>query len=94
MVALPRPWARVVECEDGGLSRRPSSNQVVRDFIMNLNELSMNDRLAIASLMHSLKTGMKQNEFDKLPEDEKLKILDERESGYLFICGRNDIEES
>ena len=60
---------------------------------MKLNELSLNDRLAIASLMNLLKNGMTQDEFDKLPECEKLKILEERESGCLFVCGRKDIEE-
>lgn len=58
---------------------------------MKLNELSLNDRLAIASLMHLLKTGLTQDEFDKLPEDEKLKILEERESGCLFVCSKEDI---
>lgn len=60
---------------------------------MNINDLSVNDRLAIASLMHCLKTGMKQEEFDNLPENEKLNILDERESGYLFVCNKEDIAQ-
>ena len=59
---------------------------------MNINDPSINDRLAIASLMHRLKTGMTQEEFDNLPESEKLNILDEREAGYLFVCGKEDIE--
>jgi len=59
---------------------------------MNIKNLSTNDRLAIASLMHCLKTGMTQEEFDNLPESEKLNILDEREGGYLFACGKEDIE--
>ena len=59
---------------------------------MNIKNLSTNDRLAIASLMHCLKTGMTQEEFDNLPESEKLNILDEREGGYLFVCGKEDIE--
>ena len=60
---------------------------------MNIKDLSTNDRLAIASLMHRLKTGMTQDEFDSLPESEKLNILDERESGYLFVCDKEDIAQ-
>ena len=60
---------------------------------MNINDLSVNDRLAIASLMHCLKTGMKQEEFDNLPENEKLNILDEREGGYLFVCGKEGMSQ-
>ena len=60
---------------------------------MNINDLSISDRLAIASLMHRLKTGMTQDEFDNLPESEKLNILDERESGYLFVCNKEDIAQ-
>ena len=60
---------------------------------MNIKDLSINDRLAIASLMHCLKTGMTQDEFDNLPESEKLNILDERESGYLFVCNKEDIAQ-
>ena len=60
---------------------------------MNINDLSINDRLAIASLMHRLKTGMRQEEFDSLPESEKLNILDKREGGYLFVCGKEDIAQ-
>ena len=59
---------------------------------MNIKDLSINDRLAIASIMHRLKTGMSQEEFDNLPENEKLNILDEREGGYLFVCDKKDIE--
>ena len=59
---------------------------------MNIKDLSTIDRLAIASLMHRLKTGMRQEEFDSLPESEKLNILDEREGGYLFVCDKKDIE--
>ena len=59
---------------------------------MNIKDLSINDRLAIASIMHRLKTGMRQEEFDNLPENEKLNILDEREGGYLFVCDKKDIE--
>ena len=59
---------------------------------MNIKDLSINDRLAIASIMHRLKTGMTQDEFDNLPESEKLNILDEREVGYLFVCDKKDIE--
>lgn len=59
---------------------------------MNIKDLSINDRLAIASIMHRLKTGMRQEEFDSLPESEKLNILDKRESGYLFVCDKKDIE--
>ena len=60
---------------------------------MNIKDLSINDRLAIASLMHRLKTGMTQDEFDNLPESEKLNILDEREGGYLFVCDKKDIAQ-
>ena len=60
---------------------------------MNIKDLSTNDRLAVASIMHRLKTGMTQDEFDNLPEIEKLNILDERESGYLFVCNKEDIAQ-
>lgn len=60
---------------------------------MNIKDLSTIDRLAIASLMHRLKTGMTQDEFDNLPESEKLNILDEREGGYLFVCDKKDIAQ-
>ena len=61
-------------------------------FQVNIKDLSINDRLAIASIMHCLKTGMRQEEFDSLPESEKLNILDKREGGYLFVCDKKDIE--
>ena len=60
---------------------------------MNIKDLSTIDRIAIASLMHRLKTGMRQEEFDSLPESEKLNILDEREGGYLFVCDKKDIAQ-
>ena len=60
---------------------------------MNIYDLSISDRLAIASLMHRLKTGMTQDEFDNLPESEKLNIMGEMEGGYLFVCDKEDISQ-
>lgn len=82
-----------VRMGNGGILGSDADYFWTRRIVVKLSELTLNDRLAIASLMHCLKTGMTQDEFDKLPEDEKLMILDERESGCLFVCGRKDIEE-